>query len=174
MNDSTRSSPPAPAMLRQEGPHKVTVAPGGHSALSPQVGLGTKRLRPAVGAVPIPGAVLPDLPAATLRGGRVGEGTSVTEVRRLPGPRVPQGRWAAGVPDSDASERAAQADALAQRLSALAELNVRTAKGVTALEREAGLGLDSVASALPDESPNDASDPPKPTGLRRLFNRRSP
>lgn len=171
MSDAKPESPPAPAMLRQEGPHKVTVAPGGHSALSSNVGLGTKRLRPAVGAAPVPTPLSSDGPGlspASLRTRGPASGGSVTEVRRLPGRAPVSGRFLPGQAEPSSAPRDDRAAALEKRLAALAEFNARTSRTVTALEREVNPPAVE-AMANPDNPPTEQ----EPAGLRRLFTRRS-
>lgn len=157
-----------PALVRQEGPHRVKVAPGSQSALSTGVGLGTPRLRPAVGAVPMPdvGASSPTgLGQAMLRPRAAGQ-APVTEVRRLPGRAPVHGRFAPGEADATPDPRQAT-DALERRLSALAELNSKTSRSVTTLER-------SVLPPTEEKAAPPAGEPPtQPPVKRGLFNRRS-
>lgn len=157
-----------PAVLRQEGPHRVKVAPGSQSALSTSVGLGTKRLRPAVGAVPMPDAAASaaaELGQAQLRSRAAGQG-STTEVRRLPGRAPVNSRFTPGQADAVPESRMAT-DALERRLSALAELNSKTSRSVTSLER-------LVLPPQGDEAAPPAGDASaQPPAKRGLFNRRS-
>lgn len=170
---SDTPEPNTPGVLRQEGPHRVKVAPGANSALAPSVGVGTKRLRPAVGAAPTPvpmgeGAA-PHL-AANLRL-RNPAGASTTEVQRLPGRAPVHGRFAPGEEPAEPRVRPAEPSALELRLAALAELNARTSRSVTAFEGQV-TELTGQATAL--QSAPDASTPQAPSrSLRTLFKRRS-
>lgn len=170
---STDTEPDSqPSVLRQEGPHRVKVAPGSQSALAPSVGLGTGRLRPAVGAdtdaAPIPGAA-PKIDSPTL-GRRSPVRGSVTEVRHLPGPAAVRGRFAPQAnPRSTPPSQSGPSD-LERRLSALAALNARTSADITAFERSISV---PASDGTTDES-NATAPAVEPTkGLRSLFKRRS-
>lgn len=170
MSDATPSA--KPGVLRQEGPHRVTVAPGATSALAPSVGPAAPRLRPAVGAQrPAVPAGSEPAPAreAGLRQRAAGVSDSVTEVRRLPGRSAIHGAFAPEGNGSRLGQSSAAATALEQRLSALAELNSNTTKTVTAFEVRVGqVERPSTSAAQPGEQVSQ--DKPK----RSLFKRRTP
>lgn len=163
----------APGVLRQEGPHRVKVAPGSQSALAPSVGVGTKRLRPAVGAAPVPVPMgegdAPHL--SPLLKQRQGTGASTTEVRRLPGRAAVNGRFAPGAEPAQPRVRPAEPSALEQRLAALAELNSKTSRSVTAFEGQV-TALTGPAIGVPSAADAQTPDAPK-RSLRTLFTRRS-
>jgi hypothetical protein len=87
-----------PGIVRQEGPHRVQVAPGSHSALAPSVGVGSKRLRPAIGAAPLPDAFVEGAEAVGIGMRRHVQGgaSSTTEIRRIPGRSPVNSRFAPG------------------------------------------------------------------------------
>lgn len=167
-----------PGVIRQEGPHRVQVAPGSHSALAPSVGVGSKRLRPAIGAAPQPGAGFtgsePD--ATSLKRHMAGSMGSTTEIRRTPGRTPVNGRFAPGDAPNAASSTAAPS-ALDLRLMALSELNAHTSKTVTSFERE--VSSQSLDTGAPVKSMSEAdpaaagSSAARGTTLRSLFNRRA-
>jgi hypothetical protein len=162
MNDDKVESTAAPAVLRQEGPHRVTVSAGSNSALSSSVGVGTKRLRPAIGAAPPPGLdaqALSALLPPTL-GRRSGRESSRTEVRREAGRKPVDGRFAPGQADPVSSARDQSAAELEARLAALAQFNQHTSKAVTALEVQ-------MSESQPEQPPQGT--PPR----RGLFKRSS-
>ncbi len=163
MSEDKASPAAAPAVLRQEGPHRVTVSAGSNSALSSSVGVGTKRLRPAIGAAPPPGldaqalaALLP--PTLGRRGVRE---SSSTEVRREAGRAPVNGRFAPGQLDQGAARRDQSTAELDARMAALAQFNQHTSKAVTALERQ-------ISDRQPQEPPQG------PSKRRGLFKRSSP
>ena len=138
MSEDKSESVAAPAVLRQEGPHRVTVSAGSNSALSSSVGVGTKRLRPAIGAAPPPGLdaqALAALLPPTLGRQALRESSS-TEVRREAGRAPVNGRFAPGQRDQDTAPRNQSTAELEARLAALAQFNQHTSTAVTALERQ--------------------------------------
>lgn len=157
-----------PGLIRQEGPHRVKVAPGSQSALAPSVGLSKPGLRPAVGqaASPVAAGVHHTLPSAGLRH-RQGGGASVTEVRRMPGRTPISGRFAPGQVAPSSAPEPAQPSAWDQRLAALAELNARTLSAVQSFEAE----VKPAEPVQPAASP--ARDVSSAHRLRNLFKRRS-
>jgi hypothetical protein len=167
-----------PGIIRQEGPHRVQVAPGSHSARAPSVGVGSKRLRPAIGAAPLPDAFVEGAEAVAtgMRRQVQGGASSTTEIRRIPGRSPVNSRFAPGN-ESTVASTAAAPSALEKRLTALAELNAQTSKTVTSFERE-------VSSQNPDTvqpiKPTAAADPAAAgaghepgTAIRSLFKRRT-
>lgn len=169
MSDATPSG--KPGVLRQEGPHRVTVAPGATSALAPSVGPAAPRLRPAVGAL------RPAVPAGdesasaregSLRQRAAGVSGSVTQVQRLPGRSAIHGAFAPEGNGSSSGQPSAAASALEQRLSALAELNSNTTKTVTTFE----LGVGQVERSSSSAQTGEHTSPDKPK--RSLFKRRTP
>lgn len=130
-------APASPGVIRQEGPHRVQVAPGSHSALAPSVGVGTKRLRPAIGAAPLPGAFVDGTQGSGSAMRRQADGAvgSTTEIQRTPG-RTPINSRFAPIKEATASSAKAAPSALDLRLTALAELNAKTSKAVTSFEHE--------------------------------------
>ena len=169
MSDATPSA--KPAVLRQEGPHRVTVAPGATSALAPSVGPAAPRLRPAVGAqrpaVPAGGEPA-QAREAGLRQRAAAVSGSVTEVRRLPGRSAIHGAFAPEGKEPRSGQPSAAASALEQRLSALAELNSNTTKTVTTFE----LGVGQVERSSSAAQTREDTSPDKPK--RSLFKRRTP
>jgi hypothetical protein len=138
MSEDKVESPATPTVLRQEGPHRVKVAAGSNSALSSSVGVGTKRLRPAIGAAPPRGLdaqALAALLPPTLRG-RGSRESSSTEVRREAGRGPVGGASAAADPRDGAGPRDQSTAELEARLAALAQFNQKTSKAVTALEHQ--------------------------------------
>jgi len=129
----------APGIIRQEGPHRVNVAPGSHAAMAPSgAEQGGKRLRPALGAAPLPTQA--DQGTAhdmedTLRK-RPGAGGSTTEIQHLPDRVAVNGRFAPGEASPAPAAPRAAPNALEQRMAALAELNSKTSRTVTAFESE--------------------------------------
>jgi hypothetical protein len=167
MSDTTTAG--KPAVLRQDGPHRVTVAPGAHSALSPTVGPSGPRLRPAAGAGTSQGpggSVVPLRPSANLRSRAADAGSSGTTVQRVAGRASSRGGT---LPEGGVGRAASAAavSALDVRLSALAELNSKTSKTVTAFEGDVGF----------QDEPTRLSGgpaPPEPQmAPRSLFKRRS-
>ena len=163
MSQETPKPAGAPAVLRQDGPHRVTVAPGAHSALAPSAGVGTKRLRPAVGAAPLPRLDSNDAQATAALDGRrrSPRDSSSTEIRRLPGTAAVKGRFAPGQEETLSPAPRPSTAALEARLASLARLNQETSATVTAFEQQIKTPL---------------QDPTAPaTGrLRGLFRRSSP
>lgn len=140
MMDKPEDAPPAgpPAVLRHEGAHRVSVAAGGHSALSAASLQPGSRLRPAVG--PIPASLRQAPPVAVDRTVVEREGqvpssahASIGRTARRESPRrVWNPDWgdapvAASVDDSGEWQR---------RLEQLAQINAQTSREVTALERD--------------------------------------
>ena len=167
-----------PGIVRQEGPHRVQVAPGSHSALAPSVGVGSKRLRPAIGAAPLPGAFVEGAEevGTSMRRRVQGNDGSTTEIRRLPGRAPVNSRFAPGNESKVASTVAAPS-ALEKRLTALAELNAQTSKTVTSFEREvSSQNPDTVqpikSTAAADPAAAGAGHEPG-TSIRSLFKRRT-
>ncbi|NBQ91759.1 MAG: hypothetical protein EBS47_07655 [Betaproteobacteria bacterium] len=166
---SETTDPGKPAVLRQEGPHRVKVAPGSQSALAPSVSLGTQRLPPAVGSAPAAqarGEVTAERRSATLRQQPRAAASSSTEVRHLPGRAAINGRFAPGAEASGTAELA-DTNALEQRLSALAELNSTTSKTVTAFESRVG------SLGEPVSAPVGAGNTAPVNTKRSLFKRRA-
>ena len=167
MSDSPDSG--KPAVLRQEGPHRVAVAPGAHSALSPTANLNGPRIRPAAGAASsqaLVGSGASMRRAASLRQGAGAGAGSVTEVRHMAGRTPAQGP---GHSENSAARAAASAahSALEQRLSALAELNSKTAKTVSSFEGDVGF------QAQPTPTPGGLEPPLLQKATRSLFKRKS-
>lgn len=167
MSDAPSSG--KPAVLRQEGPHRVTVAPGAHSALSSSPGPSGPRLRPAVGAASPQapeGGAAPMRQAASLRQRSGAGAAAVTEVRHIAG-RTPGTAGPHSETDAERAAASAALSALEQRLSALAELNFKTSKTVTSFEGDVGF------HAQPTPAPGGLEPPVPQKASRSLFKWRS-
>jgi len=167
---SEPSNPGKPGVLRQEVPHRVSVAPGATSALAPSAGPAGPRLRSAAGHSPssVPGAdAAPQRQQASLRRrADVSDGSS-TEVRHLAGRKAVNAVFTPKQESLGALHAPAATSAIEQRLSALADLNSNTLKTVTAFEGRVG----------PQDQPSSAADVAEQTAPekapRSLFKRRS-
>lgn len=146
-DDPTRQAPAesastqagAPAVLRHEGPMKVTLPEGGHSALSSAANLGSGRLRPAVG--PVPPALVAGAEAAGLgfAGRRLRSPLAPTAgsgVTRTPAPARPRFVFTPDAAGPDAAELARSTAELERRLNRLAQSNLEVSRQVTSLEAE--------------------------------------
>lgn len=127
-----------PAVLRHEGAHRVSVAPGAHSALSPAPVGTASRLRPAVGPIP-----------ASLRriAGESGEGTAIqrdghprgatqASVNRTARRDPARNPWRPALDAVPGSLSAGDPGEWQRRLDQLAQANAETSRKVTALEHE--------------------------------------
>lgn len=136
MSEGTAEAAPAPAMIRQEGPHRVSVAPGATSAYAKPAPLDENRLRTEPTgvdrrSVPSDGTG-PGAPAARLRTRGAGDAASSTSVRHQIGP---DGAWQRQPePPSERQRRESAAQALQERLNRLAALNAETSRRVAAAE----------------------------------------
>ena len=126
-----------PAVLRQEGPHRVKVAPGATSAFSSAPPASGPKLNPKTGPS-VRSAVQPAKAKASgeaqLRSGAKAQPASQAQRHRV-GADGSWQRWS-GPQDADAERQAQVTQALQQRLDHLAQLNTHTSGKVVKLERD--------------------------------------
>lgn len=136
MSDGPAEAAPAPAVIRQEGPHRVSVAPGATSAFAKPAPLDETRLRteaPAVDLRTVPSDdSLDGMGVAALRSRSARKPAPSTTVRHQIGP---DGSWQRQPePASERQRREAAAQALQERLNRLSTLNAETSRRVSAAE----------------------------------------
>lgn len=138
--DAPTSAAPAaaPAVLRHSGAHKVSVAPGSHSAMSSSPPVAGPRMRASTGPVPASLRVRPAAPVATttvVRSGTPPAAPAPTAVVRLARAKallarlLPEIGQPPGADDSSATD-------LQRRLERLAQGNADVSRQVSALERD--------------------------------------
>lgn len=129
---------PAPGLLRHEGAHRVTVAPGAHSALSSAPPTSGPRLRPKPGPIPASLRSGPPSPSGAATDTTVHRGTPVpdsrTAVDRTARRQTQHARWLPELGEPRAADQSASD--LQERLDRLAKANAETSHKVVALERE--------------------------------------
>lgn len=138
-SDIAAASAAAPAVLRHEGPLRVSVPEGGSSALSPGAVVGTGRLRPAVGPVPPALAAAASAVGALVPGRRLRSPLAPTpghQVERDALPRRPRFVFTPDIQGPDPDEQARQNAEFERRMDRLAQGNLQVSRQVSILESE--------------------------------------
>lgn len=145
--DGVKPAGAEPAVLRHEGAHRVTVAPGAHSALSSPPPVSGPRLRPAAG--PIPTSLLARKSPSSTDGGGSGAIHAAAPVSKtFTQPRTAQRgaqvrRW---LPPELTTQAPESNSELQARLDRLAKANAETSHDVSALERDIKAAIPPIRS----------------------------